>query len=280
MSIQEKAKNKYLVKIAVMGSPEGFNSLNSIYNFYAFREKEGNFKFENVITENLKQWNTNTIENIKYIYPPEKKLNQTEIKKQIEFENKLISKFDFNKINYTYISCNSVYDYMKLRGFDYEDSMFLNSQKGGETFSSHRLIFSGNNSEYYPHELVHLYNHKYFKNINSTINEGLATYLGGSKELDYSEHIGILKDYLASTKIDLFEHLFDDEKKYTVIGNVSSIRYSAGALLCALADKKNVLNQLLESGKSNEELISTIEKIFNINRKDFNTFIKEKLIEY
>ena len=280
MSIQEKAKNKYLIKIAVMGSPEGFNSLNSIYNFYAYREKEGNFKFENVITENLRQWNTNTIENIKYIYPPEKELNQTEIKKQIEFENELISKFDFVKINYTYISCNSVYDYMKLRGFDYEDSMFLNNQKGGEAFSSHKLIFSGNNSEYYPHELVHLYTHKYFKNVNSTINEGLATYLGGSKELDYLKHIGILKEYLAINKIDLFEYLFDDEKKYTIIGNVSSIRYSAGALLCAIADKKNVLNQLLDSGKSNEELILTIENLFDIDRKDFNSFINEKLSEY
>lgn len=280
MSIQETAKNKYLVKIAVMGSPEGFNSLNSIYNFYAFREKEGNFKFENVITENLKKWNTSIIENIKYIYPPKKGLNQIEIKKQIEFENNLISKFDVNKINYTYISCNSVYDYMKLRGFDYEDSMFLNNQNGGETFSDQRLIFSGNNSEYYPHELVHLYTHKYFKNINSTINEGLATYLGGSKELDYLKHIGILKEYLAINKINLFEYLFDDEKKYTIIGNVSSIRYSVGALLCDLADKKYVLNQLLDSGKSNEELISTIENLFDINRKDFNSFINEKLIDY
>lgn len=280
MSIQEKTKNKYLVKIAVMGSPEGFNSLNSIYNFYAFREKEGNFKFENVITENLNEWNTSIIENIKYIYPPKKELNQTEIKKQIEFENNLISKFDFNKINYTYISCNSVYDYMKLRGFDYEDSMFLNNQKGGEAFSDQRLIFSGNNSEYHPHELVHLYTHKYFKNINSTINEGLATYLGGSKELDYLKHIRILKEYLAINKINLFEYLFDDEKKYTIIGNVSSIRYSVGALLCDLADKKKVLNQLLDTGKSNEELISTIENLFDINRKDFNTFINEKLIEY
>ena len=169
---------------------------------------------------------------------------------------------------------------MKLRGFDYEDSMFLNNQKGGEAFSSHKLIFSGNNSEYYPHELVHLYTHKYFKNVNSTINEGLATYLGGSKELDYLKHIGILKEYLAINKIDLFEYLFDDEKKYTIIGNVSSIRYSAGALLCAIADKKNVLNQLLDSGKSNEELILTIENLFDIDRKDFNSFINEKLSEY
>ena len=280
MSIQKQKKDKYLVKIAIMGSPERFNSLSSIYNFYAVREKGGKFKFKNVITDNLKKWNTTAVENIKYILPPNKKLNRAEIEKQIDFENNLISKFGFEKINYTYISCNSVYDFMKLRGYDYEDSMFLNSQKGGQAFSSQKLIFSGNNSEYYPHELVHLYAHKYFKNINLTINEGLATYLGGSKELDYLEHIKILKEYLTIKKIDLFEYLFDDEKKYTIIGNVSSIRYSAGALLCDLADKQNLLNQLLNSGKSDEELISTIENIFDIKRKDFNSFIKQKLDEY
>ena len=280
LSIQKKEKDKYLVKIAVIGSPEGFNSLNVIYNFYAFREKNGSFKFENVINDNIKHWNTSVIDNIKYIYPPKREINQTEIKKQIEFENNLISKFNFNKINYTYISCNSVYDYMKLRGFDYEDSMFLNNQKGGAAFTNSKLIFSGNNSEFYPHELVHLYTYKYFKNINSTINEGLATYLGGSKELNYLTHIEILKEHLVINKIDLFEYLFDDEKKYTIIGDVSSIKYSSGALLCAIADKKNVLNQLLDSGKSDEELISTIENLFDINRKDFNSFIDEKIIEY
>ncbi|MFI1773061.1 hypothetical protein [Thalassobellus citreus] len=280
MSIQKKEEDKYLVKIAVMGKPEEFNSLNVIYNFYAFRENDGDFKFENVITENLKEWNEKNIENIKYIFPPNKKLNQTEVQKQIEFENNLISKFNFDKINYTYISCNSVYDYKKIRGFDYEDSMFFNNQNGGETFPEHELIFSGNNSEYYPHELVHLYTHKYFKNINSIIDEGFATYLGGSMELDYLHHIRILKEYLGNNKIDLLEYLLDNKKKYTVIGNVSSIKYSVGALLCSLADENNVLYEILDSGKSDEELIKTIEGLFNIDRKDFNSFINEKLKEY
>ena len=280
VSIQKKEKDKYLVKIAVMGNPEQFNSLHAIYNFYAIRDNEDIFKFKNVINDNLKLWNTKTIDNIKYIYPPQNTLNNNEIKKQIEFENNLITKFDFDKINYTYISCNSVYEFMKLRGFDYENSMFLNNQKGGVAFTNSQLIFSGNNSEFYPHELVHLYTYKYFKNINSTINEGFATYLGGSMELDYLSHIKILKDYLKTSKIDLFEYLFDDEKKFTIIGNISSIKYSAGALLCDLADKQNVLNQLLDCGKTDEELILAIESLFDINRKDFNSFIDKKLIDY
>lgn len=280
LAIQKINKNKYVVKIGIMGSPEEIDTLVAIYNFYAIRENNGDFKFENVISQNLKMWNKFKIENIEYYYPANKELNQAEVNKQIEFENSLISKFNFKKINYKYISANTTYDFMKLRGFDYDDTMFFNNQKGGQAFSNSNLIFSGNNSEYYAHELVHLYVHKYFSEANSTINEGLATYLGDSLEMDYKTHIRILKIYIKTNNINLFEYLFDDEKKYTIIGDGSSIRYSAGALLCAIADKKNVLEALLDSGKSDEELIKTIEIIFNIKRIDFNSFILKELEQY
>lgn len=280
LSIQKKQKNKYLIKIAIMGNPENFNSLAIIYNFYAIRDKNGNFKFKNTITDNLKQWKRKTIENIEYIYPKDKEINLIEVKKQLDFENKLIDKFGLEKINYKYISANSVYDFMKIRGFDYENSMFFNNQKGGVSLPSHHLIFSGNNSEYYPHELVHLYTYKYFKNKNTTIDEGLATYLGGSKGFDYLYHINALKKYLTKNNIDLSEYLFDESKKHTLIADASSIQYTVGALLCSLADKQNSLIQLLNSGKSDDDLKKAISKIFNINNNEIDSFLKRELEKY
>ena len=277
IAIQKKEANKYLVKMAVMGAPEGFNSLKIIYNFYAFREDNGTFKFGNVISDNLKSWKRERIQNITYVYRNDSVLSEEEVKRQIEFEDKLTSRFDFEKIEYKYIKCSTVHEFMKLRGYEYEDSMFLNNQTGGETFPEHRLIFSGNDSEYYPHELVHLYTHKYFKKINSIIDEGVATYLGGSKKMGYKNHIRILKKYVKDNNIDLYQYLFDTQKRFTIIGDGSSIKYSAGALLCHLADKQNVLKELLNSGESDEELIKKVEEIFKIDRKDIDAFFKQEL---
>lgn len=54
LAIQKLEPNKYLLKIGVMGSPEGFNSLDFIYNIYAIRNPQSEFVFKNTIEDNLK----------------------------------------------------------------------------------------------------------------------------------------------------------------------------------------------------------------------------------
>lgn len=282
LAIQKKENEKYLIKIGIMGSPEGFYSLDVIYNFYAVKTSEG-FKFKNFISQELLNWDSIKIRNIKYYYPKNTKLNKENVEKQQNFEDKLISLFNFHRLDYTYISCYDNKQLMTIKGFDYEDTMFYNDQTGGEAHILDKVIFSGNNSEFYPHELVHLYNFYNFKKIHNTIDEGLATFFGGSKELDYKNHISELKKFVTKNNIDTKEYLFDDMKKYTLINHKSSFLYSIGALLCDLAYKKKGvkgLEEIANTGKSNEELQEGLERFFKIKKGNFDTFIKKELIKY
>lgn len=276
----QKLEDKFLLKIALMGQPEVFNSLYVIYNLYAVKNNAGKFVFQNALNETLKGWNTKSVENIKYYYDSNSAINEKEITKQLDFETKLISFLDVEKIDYKYIICENNHEAFSLLGYDYEDSMFLTNQQGGITFSKQKVIFAANNKATYPHEVTHIYTYEYFPKINTIIDEGFATYLGGSKGLSYMKHIKILEEYISKNKISISEYLFDNQKRYTALNDSSSILYSAGALLCDLAYKKGgkkKLFDLMNSGNSDRDLKSTIEVVFNIDIINFDQFIENEL---
>lgn len=276
----QKLDNKYLFKIALMGKPEGFNSLYVIYNLYVVKNNVGEFVFQNILDETLKEWNTKIVENIKYYYNSNSTIDEKEIAKQVDFETELIKLLEVEKIDYKYIICKNNHESLSLLGYDYEDSMFFTNQQGGVTFSKEKIIFAANNKATYPHEVTHIYTYKHFPKINIIIDEGVATYLGGSKGLNYKKHIKALHKYISKNEISLSEYLFDNQKRYTVLDDSTTILYSSGALLCDLAYKKGgkkKLFDLMNSGRSDKELKSALEDIFNIDIANFDHFIENEL---
>ena len=279
----QKLDSKYLVKIALLGKPENFNSLYVIYDVYAKKNNDNRYVFVNAINESLKNWQTKTVENISYYYNPNYNLIKSEIEDQISFENKLIKFLEVDKINYKFIICKNAYETRKILGYDYEDQMFFSDQYGGITFSAQKILFAGNNRAIYPHEVTHIYVYNNFPAIHPVVDEGIATYLGGSKGLSYKEHLEILQEFIENEKISLSDYLFDEEKRRTPIGQKSTIMYSCGALLCDMAYKKKgkqSLFKLMNSGKTNEKLKNTIEEIFQIKMKEFDGFLKNELKNY
>ena len=276
----QKLNDKYLFKIALMGEPEGFNSLYVIYNLYVMKNNKGEFVFQNPLNETLKEWNTKIVENIKYYYNSNSTIDEKEVANQIDFETELITFLEVDKIEYKYIVCKNSHESLSVLGYDYEDSMFFTNQEGGITFSNQKVIFAGNNKATYHHEVTHIYTFEHFPEINIIIDEGFATYLGGSKGLSYKEHIKVLNEYISKNKISLSEYLFDTQKRYTVLNDSTTILYSSGALLCDLAYKKGgkeKLFDLMNGGRSDRELKSTIEDIFNIDIANFDRFIENEL---
>ena len=59
--------------------------------------------------------------------------------------------------NARYFVANSSREIVKIWGYEYMDRMYRPEQTGGVAIPTDHVLYSGNNSEYYPHELIHLY---------------------------------------------------------------------------------------------------------------------------
>ncbi|WP_411971352.1 hypothetical protein ACLCDV_13285 [Sphingobacterium sp. Lzh-3] len=107
-----------------------------------------------------------------------------DINSQIKFNKKMSQYFDIPRIPLTYYSASTVEEFFNMQGFQYHPMMYADST-GGVVYKNN--VLSANNSEYYPHEISHLYIRKAVPGINQFFDEGLATYLGGSGTLSYEQ---------------------------------------------------------------------------------------------
>lgn len=119
IAIQKIAIDKFLLKIAIMGNPENFNSLEFIYNIYVIRDENGKFLFKNTIEDNLKNWTEKRIENISYYYySSDRVLSLEKVQEQISFENYLVNFIGAEKINYKYVICKNIHEIYQVLGYD------------------------------------------------------------------------------------------------------------------------------------------------------------------
>lgn len=277
LSLTRTDDSEINVKLGWFANEGNFSDLKVIYNILAVKiGKE--YKFKNSLPRNTKEWKKAKIGDILYKYYPNFNFSKKKAMEFNNFNNRIADFFSTDIIKFKYFISKDVNHFMKIRGYDFETTMFLDNQNGAETFPHDNLIFSGNNSEINKHELVHLYTYWNFKNINPIINEGISTYLGGSKGVKYQVHLKKLKNHIADkNNLDLYDKLFNSNY---VLDEETSLMYTIGAFLCDLAYKKGgkkVLFKLMNSGKSDKELMSTLKEIFNLNKDNFNTFIRDKI---
>jgi len=281
LSTSKIEENKYNLKVAWIKNNNGYGNLYAIYNL-TVKNDNGKVSFENVLDENVKDFVINQVSEIKYLSYKGHKFNFENAQSMIDFNTEIATFFSTDKKRFTYILCKSMEDLKKVRGFDFDPMMVEDNQIGGEAFPHDNLIFAGNNSEFYPHEVVHLYTYSNFKRIHIIIDEGIATYFGGSKGLNYKKHLINLRKHIEKNKINIFEKLFNSNNKY-LVNETTSLNYSIGALLCDLAIRKKgkkALFKLMNSGVSDNELIKSIESIFNVKKENFNSFIEKELLYY
>ena len=277
-SIDDK---RSLVKIAWIKSSSDYGNLYAIYNFIAIKNNN-KILFENVLDFNVKDFKIFNVNEIKYVTYDGYVFNHNNAKKMVNFNEKMSLFFERETINFTYFLCRDMNHFKRIRGFDFDNMVVDQNQIGGETFPADNIIFAGNNSEFYPHEVVHLYTFKYFSKIHKIIDEGIATYFGGSKGVEFKDHIKKLKNHLNDNELNVYEKLFKESEQY-VLDDTSSLWYTIGTLLCDLSLKKygkEALLELMNSGKTEEELLLSIEKIFKIKRENFDGFIKNELKNY
>lgn len=269
---QTQNKNQFIAKIGWFKSDENKEiSLRMIYNILVIKN-DSDYLLKNILTHNISNWKEFKFENIRYLINPSHQFEEIKAKEFSKINDDLAVYFECDKISFTYFLCNSNKELMQTLGYDFEETMYFSNQNGAITYPNDNLIFSGNNSEINKHEAVHLYTFQKFKNKNNIIDEGIATFLGGSKALNYAAHLEKLKNHLKNNPINLHDELFNNNY---VLDESTSLRYTLGAFLCDLSLKKggkNLLFQLLNSGSTNEELIIFLKSTFDIKDNSLHDF--------
>jgi hypothetical protein len=169
---------------------------------------------------------------------------------------------------------------LQIRGFDFKPEMYV-AENGGQNEVWSGIIYSGNGSEKYEHELVHSYLYKLYRlSLHRLFDEGMATYLGGSSGKPYPFHRQKLKEYLRQhPETDLSSQL--DPYQSLKIEEVTSLSYTTGALLCEYAYRlggKEALLRLFSSGKEEEAFWAGLEPL-ELNKNNFNEKLRQLLKE-
>jgi len=219
---------------------------------------------------------------ITYFFDKSYTFNEQEAQKLQDFNAQVASFFKTDILDFEYFICENSRETAAVRGYLFEPSMFVPNQYGALTDVVNRIIYAGNNSEYYPHEVVHLYTKELFNyKYHSWIDEGLATYLGGSRGKDLDWHLEQLKIFLTDNPDFPLNEI---SELHTISnGNYSTeFRYAIGGLLIREIYKREGLKgikQSLQFGRKEDDFYRLMKDKFNVEREEFGDLVRSLLLD-
>lgn len=247
-----------------------------IIDMYIHYDK-GTVKFVDPLLKNLEEMGSYTEDSITFYFPEDIKRDTVSIQKTLAFNQKMADFFATEAKRFSVVVQHSLKDIRKINGLDYSYDMYFDNQYGGESHAVNNIIFSGNGSSFYPHEIVHLYTERY--KPHSIYNEGFATFFGGTRGYTLEEQLSALKELIGrNPKLNLssIEYL----NQYV---NDIHLKYVVGGLLVKIA--------LQEMGKSKTlELLyfepdaggfyQSLQQVFGISKENMNEYLHQKIKQY
>ncbi len=269
----EKPSQK-VVKIAFIGHNNEMkeNQLKSIYNIVANIHQD-KVLFSRYLDFTTQKWETVTKGSLTYKISPNKIINDTEIAEQEKDIDKICNFFQCKPISITYYSCINPKELFEIKGFDYNPMMYVDETGGLADYGN--IIFSGNNSEIYTHEIVHIYTNTLFPNINKFLDEGIATYIAGSGKFDYAWHREKFDKFLTENKdFDFKEHIDPYERLY--FEGETSIPYLTAALILERTKRVYGDKKIIELLKSEKEFWQTLNLV-GLTQENINEELRKEI---
>ena len=269
----EKPSQK-VVKIAFIGHNNEMkeNQLKSIYNIVANIHQD-KVLFSRYLDFTTQKWETVTKGSLTYKISPNKIINDTEIAEQEKDIDKICNFFQCKPISITYYSCINPKELFEIKGFDYNPMMYVDKTGGLADYGN--ILFSGNNSEIYTHEIIHIYTSNLFPKIDKFIDEGLATLMAGSGKYSYEWHRNKLDKFLNENKdYNFATHTDAYERNYFEIE--TSIPYLTSALILERTLRVYGKEKLMELLKSENELWTTLKTV-GLTKENINEELRKQI---
>lgn len=262
---------QYLIKLAYTGvTAEKEVKYRISYSLIAKRQGDKIY-FYAPVEYNTRNWNSKQVGSIQYIYPA--KLNLAKAKQMDQFNKSLARKMSVPVLAVTYYRCDDPEQLFRMMGYDYIGNMYL-STSGGLAKQWKNELLAGNNSEWYPHELVHCYTDKLFAKNNRIVSEGYATYLGGSGGWTLDQTKLFAKNYLDEhPKIDIAQTFIDfDRIQYNI-----PFTYIVSGLICRDIETKYGFAKIKELFKTDrdDDYFKILQQITSVTKEQFPAYVKK-----
>lgn len=232
-------------------------------------DSSGNYKIYDPLMINTSNFKVIKSKYFDLLYDSTKinKIN-LDIEKSNTFIDSISTFLNKNTIKHRYYLFDTPEDLGEKIGFDF----FFAGYTSGVVICEDKLILNGTGKGYYPHEFIHMIT----GNLkNKFIAEGIATFLGGSKQLSFEENKQQLKQKLIQNINIQAEDIIVKGWGWDVNSN-----YTFAAIICERIYNKygnRGLSELCEVGETQNDLINYLSKILNINKQDVLNLI---LIEF
>lgn len=260
--IPTENENQKIVKLAYIGYNDATKEhvVRAVYNIVA-NKLEAGIVFSMYLNYITKDWEETIVGSTRYKMSPLacRAVNMAEALRQKAEIAELAAFFGSAEIPVNYYSCINPVEVFQIMGYDYNPLMYIAKSGGRNEMGDH--IISGNNSDYYMHEVVHNYTDHLYPAINSFLNEGFAMLIGGSGKFSYEWHRDKMKTYLKENPaFDFSDHTTDTWEQF-FIDNETQITYMLGALICERSLRIYGKEKLLEMFASKKPLFEILEEV-------------------
>jgi len=221
--------------------------------------------------------------NINYIIHPDHAFDEKVAARMERVNTEIAAQFEMSPIAFDYVIANDTRDLSEITGVHLFEYSYQPVASGGFADTYNNVIYAGNNSEYYPHEVVHLYtNSKYRRRGHHWIDEGIAALLGGSTGYDIEWHWEKLRRFIKDNP-DFKMDKLTDLQTYIPNGEfITDFRYAIGAIICQkIIDKEgmNGIFEALQAGRTDDDYFGILKQKLDIDRSDFGDYVKAAILE-
>ncbi len=279
LAVMPIGNERYMLKLAYLGvDKQQLNTprLNLITTLEA-RKNGNSYFFYNAIDYNTRLFNVKQVGSIKYIYP--NKLDNDKAKEMDNFNTSFAKRFNVKPVVITYYKFDDPEQLFKVLGFDYIENMYY-SLSGGLAHQWTNTLFAGNNSELYEHEAVHFYTSILFEHRSRVVDEGYATYIGGSGGIPLSKLVIFAKTYIAKNPKEDLRELATNFK--VRVNSGVPITYILSALICKDIEEKLGIDGIkkLFSPEPQEDYFATLKRVNGVDKLAFSGYISVLLAKY
>lgn len=221
--------------------------------------------------------------NVNYIIHPQHKFDEKAALRMEKVNVEIAKEFQIAPLSFDYVVANDTRDLSDIMGLHLFEYSYQPVASGGMADTYNNVIYAGNNSEYYPHEVVHLYTSARFsRQYHHWVDEGIAALLGGSTGYDIEWHWEKLRRFIAENPDYKMDDLTDLQKHIPNGEFITDFRYAIGALICQrIIDKEGMQGvfEALQAGRSEDDYFNMLEEKLDVNRANFGTYVKAEILK-